>query len=655
MDFWEHGFQRTSLNQNEDLTANDIFLLADRSPTIFEHFAKGIQSMINEIWDTHRISENSINKFFSFLKNPRNIDPSENLVDFFYLSKYFRSSEFSSFLKDHLADDNVLIHNLISPTSDLCELSQNSEYLAEVDSIASKPDRFNRLLTNHLFSSLDTAIVYRLLQKIELNNQISEVEHDKLYDFINKNLDDKFILFEFLDISALSNDKYHQFLNEIQNCDSDQAKRYNMLRFPTQLILNSQKYQNENEQFKQSIQNLVDELQRNNDDLKNKIRSLEVDNLKLTEEISSLQEINTIQSIKLDELTSKNAILNENHKQIFNTGIDFLFSMFQIPNENGNFREIHTLNFIQNKPNQYFDDWMKAYYDHLLSLSISNDSRYLNNLGFCYNHGIGILEDHTKAFELYQTASSKANVTATYNLGYCYEKGFGVTQSFEKASEFYQKASDLGHAEATFQLASDCFRNQDKTRTIELYQKASDLGHTKATLKLGICYYDGKGISKDRAKAVQLFQKAADSGDCLAATRLGVCYDLGKGVTHKDPTAALKYYQLGSDNGGLSATHRLAECYEKGRIVNMNWTKAIELYQKAADAGLAKSLFHLGLCYENGMLGLPQSIEKAKEFYNKASKKGYSKATKRLVEINSDLPPTPIELEEIDNSFLESD
>ena len=48
------------------------------------------------------------------------------------------------------------------------------------------------------------------------------------------------------------------------------------------------------------------------------------------------------------------------------------------------------------------------------------------------------------------------------------------------------------------------------------YRKAADLGDALGMYNLGVCYYNGTGVTKDEAEAVKWWRKAADLGNAEA-------------------------------------------------------------------------------------------------------------------------------------------
>ena len=78
------------------------------------------------------------------------------------------------------------------------------------------------------------------------------------------------------------------------------------------------------------------------------------------------------------------------------------------------------------------------------------------------------------------------------------------------------------------------------TEAVKCFKKAIELGDTIAIAQynLGICYYNGNGVTKNYTEAVKCFKKAAEQGYALAQHNLGACYYFGHGVPKSISNAA---------------------------------------------------------------------------------------------------------------------
>jgi hypothetical protein len=84
-----------------------------------------------------------------------------------------------------------------------------------------------------------------------------------------------------------------------------------------------------------------------------------------------------------------------------------------------------------------------------------NHAGALNNLGTCYEQGIGVEKDIVKAVECYRQAAKLNYPLACYNLAACYEAGEDVPEDiktekelYQLVTELYQKAADQGDEDA---------------------------------------------------------------------------------------------------------------------------------------------------------------------------------------------------------------
>ncbi len=64
-----------------------------------------------------------------------------------------------------------------------------------------------------------------------------------------------------------------------------------------------------------------------------------------------------------------------------------------------------------------------------------------NNMGYLYENGLGVPQDHTKAFEYYYEAAKLDDDTGKCNLGFCYLNCIGVNRDKEMAKYWLEKVS----------------------------------------------------------------------------------------------------------------------------------------------------------------------------------------------------------------------
>lgn len=108
----------------------------------------------------------------------------------------------------------------------------------------------------------------------------------------------------------------------------------------------------------------------------------------------------------------------------------------------------------------------------------------------------------------------------------------------------------------TIMAQSDPFiKMYDKNRkqyekNLPKYRKSAEKGDPKAQYKLGICYFNGYGVTKDLDEAINWFRKAAEQGDAESQNMLGYCYRNGQGV-EMDYDQAIYWYDKAASQGSL--------------------------------------------------------------------------------------------------------
>jgi hypothetical protein len=80
--------------------------------------------------------------------------------------------------------------------------------------------------------------------------------------------------------------------------------------------------------------------------------------------------------------------------------------------------------------------------------ALAGDANGQNNLGACYEHGLGCQQSYAKAVKWYRLAAAQRLGTASMNLGYCYLHGHGVPAEKGEALRLFQCAVEQGEEKA---------------------------------------------------------------------------------------------------------------------------------------------------------------------------------------------------------------
>ena len=124
------------------------------------------------------------------------------------------------------------------------------------------------------------------------------------------------------------------------------------------------------------------------------------------------------------------------------------------------------------------------------------------NLGYAYDLGEGVPQNHVEAIRWWREAAEQGHAAAQYNLGLAYFKGEGVPQNFRMGVQWFTKAGEQGNADAQLLLgaayATALGVPQNNRVAVQWLTKAGEQGNVDAQLLLGVVYFfDAPGAKKD--------------------------------------------------------------------------------------------------------------------------------------------------------------
>ena len=167
-----------------------------------------------------------------------------------------------------------------------------------------------------------------------------------------------------------------------------------------------------------------------------------------------------------------------------------------------------------------------------------------------------------------------------------YYKGvyYGNIKNHERAAGWYRKSAEQGYAPAQYMLGV-CYDNgrgvtKDSVEAVNRYRMAAEQGYMKAQINLGFCYENGSGVTKNPEEAADWYRRAAEQGYAPAQYNMGICYANGRGVT-KDPAEAINWYRMAAEQGHSTAQYNLAFCYKNGNGIKKDENIALYWYEKA--------------------------------------------------------------------------
>jgi hypothetical protein len=80
--------------------------------------------------------------------------------------------------------------------------------------------------------------------------------------------------------------------------------------------------------------------------------------------------------------------------------------------------------------------------------AMAGDANGQNNLGACYEHGLGCRQSYARAVKWYRLSLAQELGTAAMNLGYCHLRGHGMPADKREALRLFRQAVEWGELKA---------------------------------------------------------------------------------------------------------------------------------------------------------------------------------------------------------------
>ncbi len=275
----------------------------------------------------------------------------------------------------------------------------------------------------------------------------------------------------------------------------------------------------------------------------------------------------------------------------------------------------------------------QAQWWYIQAVTKGNNGKAMNLLGNLYMEGKGGNQDMAESVIWYCRAVKQGHAAACNNLGMCYEMGIGgLEKDTFKAVELFNQAAEggsyLGMSNLAYLLACDALQGLSSIPII-----STSGGTFSGTLNCIVattnqaggesCSYKRNEISSSKLKsemnaqlrkAVNLFRRAADAGIQDASYQLGRLYSQGVGLP-LDPVAAFVNFEVAAGMGHIIASTCCADMLYSGIGCTKDPSEAAILYKYAARVGSdASSMNALGIMYEEG-IGIEQNWQTSHRWY----------------------------------------
>lgn len=114
-----------------------------------------------------------------------------------------------------------------------------------------------------------------------------------------------------------------------------------------------------------------------------------------------------------------------------------------------------------------------------IAANAGNTAAY-RNVGRVHQYEKEVM-DYDKAFYWYKKGAEVGDAYAYNDLGVCYQNGIGTIRNIDESFSWYEKAADAGEPDAMYKLGKLCENNfLNETDALQWYEKAVKNGNKKA-------------------------------------------------------------------------------------------------------------------------------------------------------------------------------
>jgi TPR repeat protein len=202
--------------------------------------------------------------------------------------------------------------------------------------------------------------------------------------------------------------------------------------------------------------------------------------------------------------------------------------------------------------------------------SIEPDYKKLSQLSlYCLGQSISEKVGKEKeAFNFFILSAQLGFIDALFQVGYCYQHGIGIEKNNRKALNHYQKAIEEGFSNDINNLIKKCKEEiNENEKEFQILKISEENGNILN--QIAYRYENGIGTDENKKEAFIYYQKSANVNDTEGKYNLGRCYENGIGI-EKDEFKAFKLYETAAENNYSKGLLDLSRCYYNGIGIQKN-------------------------------------------------------------------------------------
>ena len=185
------------------------------------------------------------------------------------------------------------------------------------------------------------------------------------------------------------------------------------------------------------------------------------------------------------------------------------------------------------------------------------------------------------------------------DLGRLYQNGKVVPRDDARAFAYFKEAAELGNEYGLYNIGWSLYNGrgvpENRAEAFSYFEKAAEAGHSNAQYFVSTYYFEGSyGVQQDYQKCRKWAEKSARQNNNRPKYYLGYFYLYGVG-TMTNYQLALRYLtEFTNEYEDGDAYRCMGEIYDKGLGVPEDIEKAVSWYQKAVNAGCEGAKDSLG-------------------------------------------------------------
>ena len=294
----------------------DLYLTSD----FIDHFSKEM----HQFQDQLHLSPDSIVYFFHLLEQNNNVKENANLtyiqcIDLLKISKCLEvrklTNQINEYIKNRSVDVDFVIQMIQYENKTQNENLNEIEISNDIENLLT--NKINECLSNEKFSELPISKIYRIVEQSYSKNGIKS---DKLIDFIKKSISQFCVLFRFVDVEQLSEDRLIDLCELYSTSNENTVKYFSYMKCNlnviSKMIGQKKNLQQRLDQSENLKRNKVKELEDQISQLKNQLKTSDIEKKQINHQFQEQQNKMNELSAQINQFQKQLEISEQSNKQL---------------------------------------------------------------------------------------------------------------------------------------------------------------------------------------------------------------------------------------------------------------------------------------------------------------------------------------------------